>query len=261
MPAIVRFPGPITNGEPTASRWPRFARAGNSRPEPASNRSLLVRVRVDAETEEITRYALAGDPVNLNTATFDGDDVLWFTGQEGVIGSVNPDTREVRTFAAPRGKGPYGIATDPDGEVWFGSLAGSYLGEVDRATGEVRVINTPTPGGGARRVWADSDGRLWITQWFAGSIARYDPATETWADWDLPGPGQPYAVYVDEADGVWVSDFGGNALHRFDPGAEEWTTYPHEPQAAEVRQLLGRDGEVWGAESATDRLVVMRSRR
>jgi virginiamycin B lyase len=31
-------------------------------------------------------------------------------------------------FAAPRGTGPYGIATTPDGQVFFASLAGNYLG-------------------------------------------------------------------------------------------------------------------------------------
>ena len=68
----------------------------------------------------------------------------------------------------------------------------------------------------------------------------------------------PYAVYVDEQDAVWVTDFGSNALHRFDPATEEWLSFEHESQPAEVRQLLGRDGEIWGAESAADQLVVVR---
>ena len=51
-----------------------------------------------------------------------------------------------RSFPAPRVAGPYGIATTPDGEVYFGSLAGSYLGAIDRATGEVEVIDTPDAG-------------------------------------------------------------------------------------------------------------------
>ena len=215
-------------------------------------------VHVDAETNEVTPYPLSGPNVNLNTATFDGDGILWFTGQGGVVGSVDPASGEVRSHAAPRGGGPYGIATDPDGEVWFSSLAGSYLGAIDRQTGEVSVIDTPTPAGGARRVWADSDGGLWITQWFVGSIARYDPEADAWEEWDLPGAAQPYAVYVDETDAVWVTDFGGNALHRFDPAAESWTTLQHASLPANVRQLLGRPGEVWGAESAADQLVVAR---
>lgn len=215
-------------------------------------------LRVDAETGEITAFPLDGAWVNLNTATFDADGVLWFTGQGGVYGAVDPESGSVRTYAAPRGSGPYGIATDPDGEVWYSSLAGSYLVAVDRSSGEASVIDVPTPGGGARRVWPDSAGGLWVTEWFAGAIARYDPAASTWEEWSLPNGAMPYAVYVDEWDAVWITDFGTNALHRFDPSSESWTTLVHESQPANVRQLLGRPGEVWGAESAADRLVVVR---
>ena len=58
-----------------------------------------------------------------------------------------------------------------------------------------------------------------------------------------------------------MTDFGGNALHRFDPASERFTTFRHAADGAAVRQLLGREGEVWGAESGLDRLVVARTRR
>jgi virginiamycin B lyase len=214
-------------------------------------------VRVDGTSHAVTTFPLDVDGANLNTATFGGDGVLWFTGQSGVYGRFDPAVGHVETFEAPKGRGPYGIATTPDGEVYLGSLAGSYLGAIDRATGSVTVIDTPTAGGGARRVWSDSAGRPWITEWFAGRIARYDPPSAAWEEWDLPGEAQPYAVYVDEVDGVWITDFGANAIHRFDPPTDTFLTLTHDSQPAEVRQLLGRPGEVWGAESAADRLVVV----
>ena len=217
-------------------------------------------VRVDPETEESTIFALGGPYANLNTAAFDADGVLWFTGQAGIYGSLDPATGEMALHGAPRGQGPYGIVAAPDGEVVFGSLAGSYLGVIDRATGDVTVIDTPTPGGGARRVWSDSTGRLWVTEWFTGSLAMYDLEAGAWTEWTVPGANpMPYAVYVDGRDAVWVTDFGSNALLRFDPSTEEWLTFEHESQPAEVRQLLGRAGEVWGAESAADQLVVVRT--
>jgi virginiamycin B lyase len=218
-------------------------------------------VRVDSESFEVTVFPLIFEVpnANLNTATFDGDGILWFTAQGGWYGRLDPASGEVETFPAPRGTGPYGIATLPDGEVAYSSLAGSYLGMVDRASGDVEVIDTPTPGGGGRRVWSDSTGRLWVTEWFAGNLAAYDPADGAWQEWPLPGDApQPYAVFVDETDAVWVTDFGGNALHRLDPATETWTTFEHVSAPAEVRQLLGRPGEIWGAESAADQLMVVR---
>jgi virginiamycin B lyase len=48
---------------------------------------------------------------------------------------------------------------------------------------------------------------------------------------------------------------------RFDPKTGTFTGFPSDHKGANVRQLLGRPGEVWGAESGTDRLVVIDSRR
>ena len=141
-----------------------------------SGLSAIVRV---AEDDEVTVYPLDAPDANLNTAAFDGDGILWFTGQGGFYGSVDPGSGAISVFAAPRVTGPYGIAATADGEIWFGSLAGSYLGAIDRATGQVEVIDTPTPGGGARRVWPDAAGRLWVTEWFTGSLAMYEPADGT----------------------------------------------------------------------------------
>lgn len=216
-------------------------------------------VRIDADTHEVTRYPLEGvGSANLNTAAFDGDGILWFTGQNGYYGRVNPRTGRVRVFDAPRGTGPYGIAATPDGTVWYASLAGSYIARI-RPNGRVEVVDVPTPGGGARRIWSDSRGRLWVTEWNAGKLARYTPATERWREWDIPGSAQPYAVFVDERDDVWVTDFGANALWRFRQDNRQFRRFPLPSAGADVRQLLGRPGQVWGAESGTNKLVVLRT--
>jgi len=218
-------------------------------------------VRVDPATDEVTRYALpASTPgANLNTAAFDGNGVLWFTGQSGWYGRVDPAVGEVEVFRAPRGIGPYGITATPDGDIYYASLAGSYLGAVDIASGEVTVLEPPTAGAGVRRAWSDSSGRIWIAEWNAGQVGVYDPSDGSWREWPLPGDApQAYAVYVDELDAVWLSDFGANAIVRFDPVSEEFRSFASTASPAEVRQLLGRPGELWGAESAADRLVVVR---
>jgi virginiamycin B lyase len=67
-----------------------------------------------------------------------------------------------------------------------------------------------------------------------------------------------YAVYVDDKDRVWASDWQANAIQRFDPVTEKYETFPSDKRGSFVRQLLGRPGEVWGGESGTGRLVVVR---
>ena len=220
-------------------------------------------VRVDPTTKRIDRFNLPANRTNanLNTAVFDAQGLLWFTGQSGVYGRLDPATRRMDVFDAPKGSGPYGIAV-AGGAVWFVSLAGSYLARIDSKSGAATVVELPTAAQGARRVWADSRGRLWVAEWNAGQVAMHDPGSGTSREWRLPGaPPRAYAVDVDETDKVWLTDWGSNALVRFDPATERFDNYPSPISPANVRQLLGRPGEVWGAESAADSLFVFRPSR
>jgi virginiamycin B lyase len=218
-------------------------------------------VRVDGGTRAVRKFPLPAGRAgaNLNTATFDGSGMLWFTGQAGVYGRLDPANGQVRVYDAPGGRGPYGIATTPAGEVYYASLAGSHIARIDTRTGAATVIEPPTPNQGARRVWSDSRGHIWVSEWDAGKLAEFDPASGRWREWRLPGGGpRAYAVFVDDRDHVWVSDFGANTLVGFDPATERFTTVALPGGAANVRQILGRPGEVWGAASAQDRLMVVR---
>ena len=218
-------------------------------------------VRVDPQTHKVQAFALPkGTPwANLNTATFDKRGVLWFTGQSGYYGRLDPRSGEIQVFEAPQGRGPYGICTAPDGSVYYASLAGSHIARVATESGEATVLKPPTTDQGARRVWSDSKGRIWVSEWHAGQVGVYDPTTGRWREWRLPGTSPlAYALYVDDKDMVWLSDFGANAIVRFDPKSEQFSVFQLASKGAQVRQILGRPGEVWGAESGTDKLVVIR---
>jgi virginiamycin B lyase len=218
-------------------------------------------VRVDPKTEAVKAWRLpqGSGNANLNTAAFDRDGELWFTGQNGIYGRLDANTGEVKVWKAPRSQGPYGITATPEGDIYYASLAGNHIASVDRRTGEARVLEPPTPNQGARRVWSDSKGRIWVSEWNAGQLGLYDPQTKQWKEWKLPGPApQAYAVYVDERDLVWVSDWGADVILSFDPRTEQFTPYPMSEKGAGVRQILGRPGEVWLPESATNRLMVIR---
>ena len=199
---------------------------------------------------------------NLNTCAFDGDGDLWFTGQSGYVGKVAVKTGQVSVRSSPKGRGPYGICATPAGDVWWCSLAGSFVARVDRRTGESTVVEPPTPNQGARRVWSDRRGRIWVSEWNSGNLSVHDPVATTtasrWRTWKLPGnEPRAYAVYVDERDVVWVSEWANNTTVSFDPRTEKFERYPMPRDSANVRQILGRPGEVWLPESGTEHISVI----
>jgi virginiamycin B lyase len=222
-----------------------------------TDQGLNAIVRVDNATDVVTVFPIPVASSQPNTATFDLNGDLWFTGASGYYGKLDRPGNVVTVWPAPRGAGPYGIQTTPSGDVYYVSLRGpdDYLGKIDVASGSVTVIDTP--GSGARRVWSDSAGRLWVTEYNSGHIARYDPSTGMWREWLLPtgSTSQPYAVAVDQSDVVWITSFGANALVRFDPATETFTSFPFPTPGAAVRQIVGAGGAVWGAESGTEKIV------
>jgi virginiamycin B lyase len=200
------------------------------------------------------------DYANLNTLTFDAKGRVWFTGQSGYYGRLVPATNDMKVWKAPRGSGPYGITTTPRGEVYYASLANNHIARIDTETGAATVIEPPTPRQGARRVWSDSRGRIWVSYWSTGQVGMYDPATGAWREWKLPGSSpHAYSVWVDSADKVWLTEWTSNAIVRFDPVTEKFESFPSNRSSAGVRQMLGRAGEAWGAESANERLVMIQA--
>ena len=216
-------------------------------------------VRVDAKTHAVKAWPLPKDTpyANLNTLTFDRKGRVWFTGQSGYYGRLDPASGEVKVWNSPRGSGPYGITTTPQGDVFYASLAGNHIAQIDVETGVATVIEPPTKGQGARRVWSDSRGRVWVSYWNTGQVGMYDPASKSWREWKLPGNAHAYSVWVDDQDKVWLTDWSINAIVRFDPTTEKFESFPSSKSNANVRQMLGRAGEAWGAESGNDRLVMV----
>lgn len=66
-------------------------------------------------------------------------------------------------------------------------------------------------------------------------------------------------MFVDERDQVWLSEWSANATVRFDPATERFESFPSPRLHANVRQILGRPGEVWLPESGTEHIAVIRT--
>ena len=137
--------------------------------------------RVDPATKAVKLFPLPKNfpDANLNTATFDRKGILWFTGQNGVYGRVDPATGKVDAWKAPKGVGPYGITTTPNGDVWYASLAGDHIAKIDTVSGDALMVPPPKPGVGPRRIWSDSKGLLWVSFWNTGEVGRYDPIAKS----------------------------------------------------------------------------------
>jgi len=143
--------------------------------------------------------------------------------------------------------------------VWFTNFAANHLVGIDPATYKTTVVELPHANPtGARRVWSDSKGNLWLGTWASGELLCYSPAEKAWVAYKLPGWGpRAYSTYVDEDDVVWLSDFMANSVLRFDPKTRSYVDFPGLRPTSQVLQMAGRPGQVWGSEQGSDLVFVI----
>lgn len=108
------------------------------------------------------------------------------------VATIDPKTLAIREYTLPReSTRPRRLAIGPDGAVWYVDFAGGQLGRLDLATGAVK--EWPSPSGAKSEPYGIvfTKGALWYSESGAkpNTIVRFDPASEKFQTWAIPGGG------------------------------------------------------------------------
>jgi len=124
---------------------------------------------------------------------FDSKGAL-FVVQFGVnsVARVDPVTLQIREFKLPDpGARPRRIAITSDDIVWYTDYARGYLGRLDPATG--KVIEWQSPSGPKSEPYGISaiGDILWYSEsgTTPNTVVRFDPKTQKFQSWTIPGGG------------------------------------------------------------------------
>jgi len=108
------------------------------------------------------------------------------------VGSVDPKTLEIHEYPLPDSASrPRRIALTSDDIVWYADFSRGYLGRLDPATG--RVTEWPSPSGPKSEPYGIS--AIHDIIWYSESgttpntVVRFDPKTEKFQSWTIPGGG------------------------------------------------------------------------
>jgi streptogramin lyase len=125
----------------------------------------------------------------------------------------------------------------PDGTIWFSDFGQQFIGKLNPRTGAITQIPVPEykPGHftGSLDIEADASGDLWLASQYQGAIERYDPKTNTFAQWAMP-PGdhpdftQDSMVAPDHSnvDGkVWTNNQDTRTFWQLDPSTGKWNSF------------------------------------
>jgi virginiamycin B lyase len=108
------------------------------------------------------------------------------------IATIDPDTMAIKEYALPNAASrPRRLALTPDDVVWYADFPRGYLGRIDLATGSHK--EWPSPSGPKSEPYGIvfTKGALWYNESGAkpNTIVRFDPKTEQFQSWAIPGGG------------------------------------------------------------------------
>lgn len=207
----------------------------------------------DPATQQITEY-LDAPKGSKHTVRVDAAGNVWSTGSP--LTKFDPETQKFTRFEEV--KDSYDVRPAPNGDVWFTRLFGSKLGKIDGKTMKVTMWDPPTPNAGPRRMEIAPDGMIWTDEYNVGKIASFDPKTEKFKEYPLPGPGAevtPYALGMDADGYLWYNSNNMDVMGRFNTKTGEVTEYPF-PHAEIYMREFFRDaqGRMWFASNPNNKI-------
>jgi virginiamycin B lyase len=108
------------------------------------------------------------------------------------IATVDPKTMEIKEFPLPNTAArPRRLALASDDIVYYSDFARGFLGRLDLSTGQVKEWQSPSGPNSQPYGIAFTKGTVWYNESNAkpNTIVRFDPKTEKFQTWSIPGGG------------------------------------------------------------------------
>jgi virginiamycin B lyase len=110
--------------------------------------------------------------------------------------------------------------------------------------GKVREWPVPTPEF-ARDPAPAPDGSIYIAVMYGNRIARFDPRSETFKEWNLPRGASPHGLLVDADGSVWYTGNGNGTIGHLDPATGKVTEH-RAPSGGDPHTLVNDGtGTIW----------------
>ena len=128
-------------------------------------------------------------------------------------------------------------------------------GALPTVKGLVSEWNVPTPRF-ARDPAPAPDGSIYIAVMQGNRIARFDPATKQFREWDLPEGAKPHGLLVDKQGIVFYTGNGNGTIGRLDPATGKITEIDLPRGSGPRRVAANADGSIlWWAFYGSNELV------
>ena len=126
-------------------------------------------------------------------------------------------------------------------------------GTLAEVKGKVTEWSVPTPKF-ARDPAPAPDGSLYIAVMQGNKIARFDPATQQFREWELPSGAKPHGLLVDKQGIVYYTGNGNGTIGRLDPTTGKVTEFKAPTDGGPHTLVQASDGIIWFTEQSAERI-------
>jgi streptogramin lyase len=206
------------------------------------------RVTTSGSISEIDIPIRPAEPAGIVKGS-DGN--LWFADYYERIGRLTP-SGALTYFTLAAGVGLRGIASGPDGAIWF---ALSNVGRIGKLTpaGALTQFQLPDAGSGPFGITAGADGNLWFTEYSTSRIGRLSPAGAL-TEFPLAGGAAPYGITAGSDGNIWFTEYSLDRVARITPAGAITEFAIPTPGGSPAEIAAGPDGNVWFTEFNGDRI-------
>jgi len=224
--------------------------------------------KYDPKTQKVTEYN-ADRPGYKHTLVVDKHGIVWVSGAP--LSSFDPETGKYTYYEEV--KNAYGVDVDKDGNAWFSEPRTGLIGKVDGNTHKVSTFMPPSAKlngldegrtglpderytNQARRLKVADDGMIWFGEYGQGKLGSFDPKTEKFKEYQLPGPWPtPYALTIDKKNHVWYASYETDTVGELDPSSGKIVRYPFIYSENQMRDFATDDDDrVWWGSHTNNRV-------
>jgi streptogramin lyase len=132
---------------------------------------------------------------------------------------------------------PYGLTADEKNNLFLMDFGDEVIARIDAKTLQTTIYPTPTPRSRPRRTMSDAQRRIWFAEYAANKVAMFDPAKETFREWEVPTPfTYPYDVFLDKNGELWAGSMSSDRVLRLKPETGKSVEYLL-PRQTNVRRV------------------------
>jgi streptogramin lyase len=122
--------------------------------------------------------------------------------------------------------------------------------------------NVPTPAAGPWGITTDQFGKIWFTENVTSKLASYDPTTNNFTEWSIPGAGSPRYVFTKQAPmdvsggmnvtRVYFTAYSSNQIGYFNSWNGTFYEWQLPPGSNPVGVFVDANDTIWFTESGRD---------